>query len=458
MPVATRHEVAQVLAPPPAAGGSARQKLKVAAFVPAKGTSQRVPNKNVMLLDGEPLFLRSLRKLMACPSVDEVWLDTESPEIIQLASEVRCNILRRDPALATNETDGHQLFFNEVSHTDADICVQLLCTSPFLRVETIERAIDILANDPSYDSVVAVRREKQYRWRHGRPEYPMDRIPNSVELEDTIIEAMGLYVVRREAALATRRRIGDRPYLLEIDPLESVDVNWPADFEMANLLAVGLREQERRLFANLKHVLSSALLSDVMDDLGISGVLSGEFRLNLSDQRILGRAKTLKIDQCPDDADYRAIYESLHLYDHVVPNDVIVVANRTPGCAFFGELNANLAIRAGAVGAIIDGVTRDWSDTRRLGFPVFAKGHHCKDTRKRGIVTERNKTLVIDGVSIHREDLIFGDEDGIVVIPRKQEAAILEEALKRKRNEADIVLAIARGVRTEDLLRQFGLF
>jgi len=449
---------APAVQPPERSPSATQRKLKVAAFVPAKGSSQRVPNKNTLLLDGEPLFLRSLRKLLACPSVDEVWLDTESPEIMRLASEVRCKILRRDPALASNQTDGHQLFYNEVLHTDADLCVQLLCTSPFIRVETIERAIEILRNDPSYDSVVAVRREKQYRWVNGRPSYPLDRIPNSVELEDTIIESMGLYVVRRETALATKRRIGDRPYLLEIDPLESVDVNWPADCEMANLIAVGLREQERRLFANLRLVLSSALLSDVLDDLGIAGVLSSEFKLNLPDQRVLGRAKTLQIDVCPDDADYREIYDSLHLYDHVVPNDVIVVANRTPGCAFFGELNANLALRSGAVGAIIDGVTRDWADTRRMGFPVFAKGHHCRDTRKRGIVTGRNKTLVIDGVSVHRDDLVFGDEDGIVVIPRKHEQAVLEEALRRKKNESEIVLAIARGMKTDELMRQFGLF
>jgi CMP-N-acetylneuraminic acid synthetase len=52
--------------------------MKVAAFLPAKGSSDRLPNKNTMLLDGQPLFLRGLRKLLACPSVDEVWLDIKS--------------------------------------------------------------------------------------------------------------------------------------------------------------------------------------------------------------------------------------------------------------------------------------------------------------------------------------------------------------------------------------------
>lgn len=432
--------------------------MKTAAFLPAKGSSQRIPNKNTMLLDGEPLFLVSLKKLLACPSVDEVWLDTESQEIVELASDIKCRTLRRDPNLASNKTDGHQLFLNEVVATDADICVQLLGTSPFIKIETIEKAIHILKTDSRYDSVVAIRKEKQYRWSDGQPTYDIQHIPNSSELEDNIIESMGLYAVRRETALATKRRIGNKPYLIEIDPLESVDVNWPKDFEMANLIAIGLREQERRLFQNTKLLLNSPLLSDVMDDLNLDGVLSKDFRLNLPEQKVFGRAKTMQIDLCTDDEDFRKIYDSLNLYDHVVSNDVIVVSNRAPGFAFFGELNANLAVRAGAVGAIIDGVTRDLPDTRRMGFPVFAKGNHCKDTRKRGVVSSRNKTIMVDGKSIHKDDLVFGDSDGIVVIPKQQEQAILNEALNRKKNEGGILLSIAQGTCTDELVKQFGLF
>jgi regulator of RNase E activity RraA len=324
--------------------------------------------------------------------------------------------------------------------------VQLLGTSPFIKIETIEKAVAILKSDSQYDSVVAIRKEKQYRWEGGRPTYDLNHIPNSADLGDVVLESMGLYVVRREAALATKRRIGNAPFLLEIEPLESVDVNWPKDFEMANLLAVGLREQERRLFQNLKLQLNSPLLSDVMDDAGVTGVLSKDFQLNLPEQKIFGRAKTMQIDACTDDADYRQIYDGLNLYDHVVSNDIIVVANHVPGYAFFGELNANLAVRSGAVGAIVDGVTRDLPDTRRMGFPVFAKGNYCKDTRKRGVVSSRNKTI------------IFGDSDGLVVIPKKHEKAVLEEALKRKKNEAGILLAIAQGLGTDDLIKQFGLF
>lgn len=432
--------------------------MKIAAFVPAKGTSSRIPNKNIMLLDGEPLFLRSLKKLTTISLIDEVFLDTESLEIMELASEVKCKLLHRDPSLADNNTDGNQLFYNEVLHTDAEICIQLLATSPFIKKETIERGIKILLEDDNYDSVIAVRKEKQYLWKNGKPVYNIEHIPNSYELDDTIIESMGLYIVRRDAALKMKRRIGEKPFLLEIDPTESIDVNWPADFELANLIAIGIREQERRKFINLKLLLTSALLSDTLDDMGLEGVLSSNFQLNIPNSKIFGRAKTLQIDLCPDDEDYRKIYDSLSLYDHIVTNDIIVVANKVPDFAFFGELNANLALRAGASGAIIDGVTRDTKETADMGFPVFSKGNYCKDTRKRGIVTSKNKTVMIDGISIHKDDLIFGDRDGIVIIPKKYEDKIINTALMKLQNETQILIDVAKGIHTKELINKYGLF
>lgn len=432
--------------------------MKIAAFLPAKGSSNRIPNKNTMLLDGEALFLRSLKKLAAISLIDEVYLDTESQEIIDLATEVKCKILKRDPSLASNKTDGNLLFYNEVINTNADICVQLLGTSPFIKEETITKAIYILLNNPEYDSVVAVRKEKQYLWKNGAPVYDINHIPNSVDLDDTIIESMGLYIVRREAAIHTKRRIGEKPFLLVIDPLESIDVNYPADFELAHLIAIGLREQERRLFQNLKLLLTSALLSDILDDMNLNGVLSSRFRLNLPNSKVFGRAKTMQIDLCADDDDFKKIYDSLNLYDHVVSNDIIVVANNIPDYAFFGELNANLALRSGASGAIIDGVTRDTRETSDMGFPVFSKGNYCKDTRKRGIVTSKNKTVIIDGVSIHKDDLIFGDRDGIVVIPKKFEKQIIDTAFQKLKNEKQILIDVANGVKTSELTQKYGMF
>ena len=190
----------------------------------------------------------------------------------------------------------------------------------------------------------------------------------------------------------------------------------------------------------------------------LTGVLSNQFSLNLSQAKILGRAKTLQIDACPDDSQFHRIYDSLSLYDHVVPNDIIVVANRVPEYAFFGELNANLAIRAGAAGAIIDGVTRDTKETTDIQFPVLSKGRYCKDTRRRGIVTAKNRAVVIDGITIQKNDLIFADRDGIVVIPKSVEAEVLDRALRAMADERRILVDIAQGADTGTLVERYGFF
>ena len=139
--------------------------MRVVAFLPAKGSSSRVESKNVRLLDGKPLFLHTLEKLVQCDFIDDVYLDTESDEIIELASEVNCKIMKRDPSLASNKTDGHQLFMNEVHHTEADIYIQVLGTSPFIAMDTLKKGVEALSKvDSTYDSAVLVQKEKLYTW------------------------------------------------------------------------------------------------------------------------------------------------------------------------------------------------------------------------------------------------------------------------------------------------------
>jgi CMP-N-acetylneuraminic acid synthetase len=248
--------------------------MKVIAFLPAKGTSSRVESKNLKLLDGKPLFLHTLEKLIECDFIDEVYLDTESDEVIDLASETNCKILKRDPNLASNTTDGNKLFLNEVNHIEADIYIQILGTSPFIEKETIRIGVEAIKNN-EFDSAILIRRERLYTWNEKGPNYDIENIPNSFDLGDTIIETMGLYIVKRETALSTQRRIGNKPYLLDATPLEAIDVNWPEDFDLANLIAAGKREKERKLLDNIKSHLTSAMLSDIMDDFGLNGVLLG---------------------------------------------------------------------------------------------------------------------------------------------------------------------------------------
>lgn len=212
--------------------------MKVVGMIPVKSSSSRVPSKNTKLLGGEPLFRINLKKLISSPKITETYLNTESEYIVNLASDLDCKVFNRDEALASNSTDGNKLLLDFAEKVESDIYVMLLCTSPFISVESINKAVEILESDKDCDSVVAVRKEKMYLWDSAtkQPLYDINNIPNSFDLKYTVIEAMSLYAIRRESLLSTKRRIGDSVQFLNLSFIESFDINYPEDFSVAEVL------------------------------------------------------------------------------------------------------------------------------------------------------------------------------------------------------------------------------
>ncbi len=432
--------------------------MKIVAFLPVKGHSQRIENKNLKLLDGKPLFIHTLDKLVNSNFFDEVYLDTESEEIIDAASEIDCKILKRDPSLASNKTNGNKLFENQISQVDADIYVQILATSPFILIETIKNAINNITESNSYDSAVLVSKQKQYTWKNNKPEYNHFDIPNSIDLEDVIIETMGLYIVKKDVAHKNKRRLGDNPLLIESTPIEAIDVNFPEDFHLAELIAAGRRESDRKLLANYKINFNSSLLSDILDELGYKNQVIKGLSSNLPGTKMLGRVKTLKIAELKENEDFRGIYKALESYDSIVPGDIIVIQNDVPEYAYFGELNANLSIREGASGVIMNGKTRDSSAVSSLNFPVFSSGTSCQDVKNRATTESVNKKIELEGVSVSPNALLFADDEGVIVIPEEIESQVLEEVLKKNLSEKEILLNIAMGKDIDSIIDQFGTF
>ncbi|MBM3074594.1 cytidylyltransferase domain-containing protein [Lelliottia sp. RWM.1] len=433
--------------------------MKIVAFLPAKGSSSRVENKNVKLLDGKPLFLHTLEKLLACDFIDEVYLDTESDYIIDLASYTNAKIMKRDISLADNKTDGNKLFLNEVKHVDADIYIQVLCTSPFINPQKILDGINAIKDTNEFDSAVLIKKEKQYTWSDNKtPDYDIKSIPNSVDIKDTIIETMGLYIVKKETALQTKRRIGNKPYLIEASVEDSFDVNYEDDFNVANLIAAGKRERDRKLLNNMKSFMSSPLLSDILDDFGYRNQIIKGLSPNIQSAKLLGRAKTLRLRELKEDEPYDGIYKALSSYETIIPNDIIMVENEMDDFAYFGELNANLAIRSGAAGVIVGGHTRDGKAVYDLALPVFSKGYTCQDVRQRATLDFINNPINMYGVTVHVGDLVFADSEGVVVIPNEIESAIIDTIYQRGKNEKNILLDISQGVDTDILVKRYGFF
>lgn len=439
--------------------------MRVYAFVPAKGTSERIENKNKRFLDGDMLYVKALKTLLQCKEIDKVFLDTESEEMYEAVNYLPITFMKRDINLANNKTDGHQMFLNEVrSYPNADIYVQLLCTSPFIKPETIDNAIKILKNSNNYDSAILMKKDKFYFWNEQqKPTYDINHIPNSKDLPETLIESMGLYISKKETAIATQRRFGNNPYLIYGSLEELIDVNNPEDLVFAQTYAKGIKQREISEFRLLKHFMTSALLSDILDDFELKynkkcgGIING-FECNIKGQKLLGRASTIKLRKIKEKEDFNGIYKALESYKYIGENDIIVVENELDNYAYFGDLNARLAIRAGAQGTIINGNTRDKISTQVLNFPIFSKGYNSQDVRRRAVLDYINKPIKFNDIEISPQDLIFIDDCSMGVIYKEHESEILETIFNNFLNEKDIIEDIISNKSIQEIIKQRGTF
>jgi len=432
--------------------------MRTVAFVPAKGESSRIRNKNTVILDGAYLFKRKLIQLLACPEIDEVYLDTESEKIIEMASDLPVKILKRDATLASNKTDGHALFANECAQVNADIYIQCLCTSPFITTETMTRAIRALKADAAADSLVAVQKRKQYTWADGRPAYGEGRIPNSVDLPDTVIESMGLYMVRRPKGQGKpKRRFGNTVHFFELTDEEAFDVNWPDDLALAERICAGYRAAHNAQLDAIRPHLCASLLADICKERGLKTVFPPGFK-RVSGRSVLGIAKTLELRKLRKKDDWKGIYTALGTYAFVRPGDVIVVQNEVKNTAYFGDLNANIAIRSGAVGAVVDSFTRDSAELNGLEFSVYAQGSYCDDIKYEGTVHAMNRSIKIGDVVVNNGDYIYADDDGVLAIPQDLWPSIRDEAMATLKKEFDIRYAIIMGEDVGKVLGTHGAF
>ena len=221
---------------------------RVVAFVHAKGSSDRVPGKNLRTLGDRPLFCHAIAIARAVHSIDEVVIDSDDDEILSLGVAHGATALRRPARLASNSTTGDDLaHWQASSRPMAEIVLQVIPTAPFLEPASVEQAIAWLTADPHLNSVAGVTSDTLYLWREGRPAYfaPDGSIPNSTQLEATVWETTGLYANRAAFVRAAHRRMDvDHVRPLLLSRLESIDINTPEDFDFAEVVWRGMHGGE----------------------------------------------------------------------------------------------------------------------------------------------------------------------------------------------------------------------
>ena len=219
-------------------------------------------------------------------------------------------------------------------------------------------------------------------------------------------------------------------------------------------------EHETRFLEGLRQKLFTAVLSDCLDAGGDRNqALAARIR-PLDDSLVLcGRARTGLYGDVYEAREGENPYElEIRLIDDLRAGEVPVFACGASGrIAPWGELLSTAARARGAAGAVMDGLTRDVRAIRAMNFPVFAAGIGPLDSKGRGKVVAIDVPVEVAGALVEPGDLVFGDADGVVVIPRVAEERVVAAALAKVRGENETRDALVRGEKLADVFRRHGI-
>jgi 4-hydroxy-4-methyl-2-oxoglutarate aldolase len=207
--------------------------------------------------------------------------------------------------------------------------------------------------------------------------------------------------------------------------------------------------------------LNAAVLSDVLDSLGLMQQAMRPFMRPLDDAlQLIGRARTgLYMPVYQHIAGENPYEVEIALVDDLKPHEVVVLACHGPTnrIAPWGELLSTAAQVRGATGCVTDGLVRDVKQIREMKFPVFHGGIGPLDTKGRARMVERDVPVECAGAAVRPGDIVFGDVDGVVVIPREREDEVIRLALEKVSGENQSRDALRRGEMLGDVFRRLGI-
>lgn len=217
--------------------------MKIVSFIPIKLNNQRLPGKNTMLLGERPMCDYIFETICNIDTIDEKYVycsnDAILPYIIPY-EEKGLQFLKRDPCLDGFQVKGLEIIDRFIKDVDADIYVLTHVTQPFTRPESIKKALKKVISG-EYDSAFSAVVLQDYMWKDGKPfNYDMKNIARTQDLEPIYMETGAFFIFRKEVFTELGQRIGNKPYIYEINQFEAVDIDTAEDFEFAKAVALYL--------------------------------------------------------------------------------------------------------------------------------------------------------------------------------------------------------------------------
>lgn len=214
---------------------------KIVAIVPMRHSSERVPGKNYRDFAGKPLFHHVVEALLKCKFIDKVIIDTDSPIVIEQAQSIFPDVIvlerpahLRDGAIAMND-----VLLNIINQVPSEFYLQTHSTNPILKSTTIQSGIEkFLSIYPMYDSLFSVTRKQVRYWDPlARPiNHNQNILLRTQDLPPVYEENSCMYIFTKNILERKHNRIGDRPYLFEMEEIEAQDIDVELNFLVAEFL------------------------------------------------------------------------------------------------------------------------------------------------------------------------------------------------------------------------------
>lgn len=216
-------------------------------------------------------------------------------------------------------------------------------------------------------------------------------------------------------------------------------------------------KNDRELFSLFKDELYTPVVGDILDELGFYHQFFPQpVQPIRPTDKLVGRAMpVLMMDVYgPQKKPFGKLTEAL---DQLEPGEIYVACGGTMRCAYWGEILTATAKKRGALGAVINGFYRDTPMVLEQNWPVFGRGRFAQDSRVRTQVADYRCPVEIEGVWVAPGDLVFGDLDGVLVVPKKVEEEVVIKAINKVRGEKLVRKEIENGMSSSQAFLKYGI-
>jgi len=209
----------------------------IIAMVPVRAGSTRVPDKNIRPFGDTNLLELKLRVLKSVVGLADIIVSTDCERSAEIASRQSVKIQLRDEFHAGSKITNDLHWHHIAETTPAETVFLAQVTSPLLKVSSIQSALHSFTASHGIDSINSVSAEKKFLWQNGKPiNYDIDITPKSQDLPNIVSLNFAITIIERSVMMERKNVVGYNPKFLELDKIESMDVDDLIDFKTAELM------------------------------------------------------------------------------------------------------------------------------------------------------------------------------------------------------------------------------